>query len=162
MIPQNIFQNERLTYRLNLIAQGAISANDQLFLDKTGYRIREHRVLRLIDDQPGITFAKISKITGFEKSLSSRIIQLLLSKGLIERKNSEEDARVFMLYTTAEGKALRLRGRELSNRLEVILTDPLSTQELRFLNEILERLGSWVTSRDYQLELESQREKEID
>ena len=145
------FKNERLTYRLNIVAQQAISANDEIFLKETGCRIRDLRVLRLIDDTPGTTFAEIAKINGFEKSLTSRIIQNLLGAGLIERKNSTQDARVFLLSTTEKGKEIRQVARQLSDRLEVILTDPLSAQELRSLNEILARLGSWVTSEDYSL-----------
>lgn len=147
------FRNERLTYRLNIVAQQAIAANDEIFLRETGCRIRDLRVLRLIDDTPGTTFAEIAKITGFDRSLTSRIIQNLIASGLIERENSSQDARVFLLSTTGKGKEIRQVARRLSDRLEIILTDPLSAQELRAFNEILARLGSWVTSEDYRLAL---------
>lgn len=152
------FRNERLTYKLNIVAQEAIAANDEIFLRETGCRIRELRVLRLIDDAPGTTFAEIAKITGFERSLASRIIQTLIGSGLIERENSSKDARVFLLSTTPKGKEVRRIARQISDRLEVILTDPLSTQELRALNEILARLGSWVTSEDYRMALVDEAE----
>lgn len=149
MQSEKTFRNERLTYKLSIVAQEAILANDAIFLRETGCRIRDLRVLRLIDDQPGTTFAEIAKSTGFERSLTSRIIQGLLASGLIERQNSSEDARVFQLSTTVKGKATRQVARALSDRLEVVLTDPLSVQELRALNDILARLGAWVTSEDY-------------
>lgn len=155
MLADTVFKSERLTYRLNIVAQQAIAANDEIFLKETGCRIRDIRVLRLIDDSPGTTFAEIAKITGFERSLTSRIIQNLLGADLIERENSSQDARVFLLTTTEKGKEIRQVARQLSDRLEVILTDPLSAQELRSLNEILARLGSWVTSEDYRLALTS-------
>jgi DNA-binding MarR family transcriptional regulator len=147
------FKNERLTYKLSIVAQEAITANDEIFLRETGCRIRDLRVLRLIDDAPGTTFAEIARITGFDRSLTSRIIQNLMGAGLIVRENSSEDARVFLLSTTPQGKETRLIARQLSDRLEVILTDPLSTQELRSLNDILARLGNWVTSEDCRLAL---------
>jgi DNA-binding MarR family transcriptional regulator len=153
------FRNERLTYRLELVASQAITANDEIFLRETGCRIRELRVLRLIDDTPGTTFAEIAKITGFERSLTSRILQSLLSMGLIARENSSEDARVFLLSTTPQGAEVRRKARILSDRLELILTDPLSQQELRALNAILERLGAWVTSEDYRTMLVAEAEK---
>lgn len=149
------FKNERLTYKLTIVAEQAIVANDQIFLKATGCRIRDLRVLRLIDDTPGTTFAEIAKITGFERSLTSRIIQNLIGAGLIERANSSHDARVFLLSTTAKGKEIRHLARQVSDQLEVILTDPLSAHELRSLNEILERLGSWVSSEEYQVVLEN-------
>lgn len=147
------FRNERLTYRLELVAQEAITANDEIFLRETGFRIRELRVLRLIDDTPGTTFAEIAKATGLERSLTSRIIRTLLGDGLIVRENSLEDARVFLLTTTPKGQNIRRIARQLSDRLEVILTDPLSDQELATLDGILDRLGSWITSEEYRTAL---------
>ena len=154
------FKNERLTYRLNIVAQEAIQANDEIFLSETGCRIRDLRVLRLIDDQPGTTFAELAKITGFDRSLTSRIIQNLIGAGLIVRENSSEDARVFLLSTTPRGKEVRQAARRLSDRLEVILTDPLSAQEMRAFNEILARLGAWVTSEDYRNALAQETQKD--
>ena len=153
------FRNERLTYRLELVASLAIAANDEIFLHETGCRIRELRVLRLIDDTPGTTFAEIARITGFERSLTSRILQSLLSMGLISRENASHDARVFLLSTTPRGAEVRYKARSLSDRLERILTDPLSQQELRALDSILERLGAWVTSEDYRATLEADAKK---
>lgn len=147
------FRNERLTYRLELVAQEAISANDEIFLRETGFRIRELRVLRLIDDTPGTTFAEIAKATGLERSLTSRIIRTLLGDGLIARENSLEDARVFLLTTTPKGQNIRRIARQLSDRLEVVLTEPLSEQELATLDGILDRLGSWITSEEYRTAL---------
>lgn len=154
------FKNERLTYRLNIVAQEAIQANDEIFLSETGCRVRDLRVLRLIDDHPGTTFAEIAKTTGFDRSLTSRIIQNLIGAGLIERENSSEDARVFLLSTTPKGKEVRQVARRLSDRLEVILTDPLSAQEMRAFNEILARLGAWVTSEDYRNALTQETKKD--
>lgn len=143
------FRNERLTYRLNIIAQQAIAVNDDIFLRETGCRIRELRVLRLIDDSPGTTFAEISRVTGLERSLTSRIIQGLIAVGLVQRENSESDARVFRLTTTAKGRGVRLVGRAVSDRLEAVLTQPLSRDELATLDALLARLAAWVSSEEY-------------
>jgi DNA-binding MarR family transcriptional regulator len=160
MTSPKTFRNERLTYRLNIVAERAIAANDDIFLRETGCRIRELRVLRLIDDNPGTSFAEIAKITGLERSLTSRIIQTLLGAGLIRRENSADDARVFLLHTTDKGQETRRIARRVSDRLEVILTDPLSAQERRDLDAILERLGNWVTSDDYRAAI-AQSEQEF-
>lgn len=144
------FKNDRLTYRLNVIADQAISANEAIFVRETGCNIRELRVLRLIDDSPGTSFAEIARITGFERSLTSRIIQNLIAAELILRENSATDARVFQLSTTEKGREVRQIGRALSDRLEAVLTRPLSEAELETLNQLLWRLGKWVGSAEYQ------------
>lgn len=150
-----IFRNERLTYRLNFLAQQAIAVNDDIFMRETGCRIRELRVLRLIDDSPGTTFAEIARATGLERSLTSRIIQGLIASGLIQRENSETDARIFKLTTTQKGKEVRRIAREVSDRLEAILTQPLARNELDTLNALLARLATWVSSDEYHEALKS-------
>jgi DNA-binding MarR family transcriptional regulator len=149
MSGQKTFRNERLTYKLNIVADQAIAANDQIFLRETGCSIRELRVLRLIDDTPGTSFRDIARVTGFERSLTSRLIQSLIGAGLIERKNAPDDARVFELHTTQKGQEVRRIARGVSDRLEAILTDPLSRAELDTLNALLERLATWVSSDAY-------------
>lgn len=153
MQDRRAFRNERLTYKLSVVAEAAIAANDDIFLRETGFRIRELRVLRLIDDTPGTTFAELARVTGFERSLTSRIIQTLLAAGLVERQNSTEDARVFLLTTTDRGRAVRQVARRVSDRLEITLTAPLSAEELRTLDALLDRLGGWVASEDYKTAL---------
>ena len=128
MSAETIFPNERLTFRLDLIANTAIALNDGVFVKETGLAIREIRVLRLIDDNPGIVFVDIARLTGLEKSQTSRIIQRLVRDGLARRENSRKDARRFRLFTTPTGEALRQRARLLSDRLEAILTRPATDQ----------------------------------
>lgn len=155
MLPEKIFHNERLTYRLSIVSDEAIALNDAIFLRETGCQIRELRLLRLIDDYPGTSFVEIAAVTGLERSLASRLIQRLLKKELIERRNSERDARVYELYTTPKGKEVRALSRKVSDRLEVILTATLSEQELKQFNDVLFRLGQWVQSNEYRDQLEN-------
>lgn len=151
--PIKPFHNDRLTYRLNIVAQEAIAVNDPVFIAETGCNLRELRVLRLICDNDGISFAEIAKMTGLERSLTSRLIQKLLKSGLIARRNSADDARVFHLSATELGHKVRARGRIVSNRLDAILTNPLSAHELEQLNDYLARLATWISAPDYRASL---------
>ncbi|MEZ5872796.1 MAG: MarR family transcriptional regulator [Nitratireductor sp.] len=146
---QKIFLNERLTYRLDVLAEEAIASNDDVFVQVVGCTIREVRVLRIIDDNPGINFQAIVSATRLERSLVSRIIQRLLSSGWIERQNVAGDARKYHLSTTAEGRRARLRARKLADELEEILLSPLSKEQLMELTESLEKLAGWVRSENY-------------
>lgn len=147
---EQVFKNSRLTYRLETLANNAITANDPLFVEKLGCNIRELRVLRLIDDHPGIEFNEIMRITSLDRSLVSRLIRSLLDKALISRVNSTEDARRYGLFTTDTGKACRLVGRDLSNTAEALLWKPLKPNEVTQLKEMLGTLLTWVRSDEYQ------------
>lgn len=150
-----IFKKSRLTYRLETLANNAISANDPLFVEKLGCNIREMRILRLIDDHPGIEFNEIMRVSGLDRSLVSRLIRSLLDKALILRVNSTEDARRYGLFTTASGKTCRQLGRELSDTAEALLVQPLEPTEVEQLKEMLGKLLSWVRSEEYQSGVEA-------
>jgi DNA-binding MarR family transcriptional regulator len=152
-LPDKAFLNDRLTFRLDVLAAEAITANDAMFVEKVGCTIREVRVLRLIDDYPGITFIEICRTTGLERSLVSRIIRRLLALGLVRRDNADEDARRYQLSTTRLGRQRRIEARALSDSLEEVLMRPLSTKEVEQLKSMLDRLALWVRSLEYSEEL---------
>lgn len=147
------FSSKRLTYLLEVIADEAIAGNDAIFLRDLGYSIREIRVLRIVDDNPGITFVEIWEKSGLERSLTSRILQKLIGDGLLTRTSSSSDARKHHLSTTAKGKDLRMRGRVVSDALEALLLAPFPGPDRVALFEQIERLGRWVRSDDYQAAL---------
>lgn len=147
------FAMERLTYRLSLLAQLAIDANDQIFKDSVGLSIREIRVLRLIDDNPGITFVELNEAATLERSLTSRIIQSLLKADLVRRENDAADSRRFRLFCTPAGQIVRVKARTISDRLEEILLRPLDRGEIEALDGRLARLADWVRSPAYRTAL---------
>jgi DNA-binding MarR family transcriptional regulator len=153
-VPDSGFSSKRLTYLLEIIADEAIAGNDAIFLRALGYSIREMRVLRIVDDSPGITFVEIWEKSGLERSLTSRILQKLIGDALLLRASSGTDARKYHLSTTAKGQALRQRGRSLSDSLEALLLNPFPPADQARLFEQIERLGRWVRSDDYRKALE--------
>lgn len=156
-MPNAPLPNRRLTFILDIIAKEAISANDDIFREKLGYTIRDLRVLRIVDDNPDVTFVDICGLTGLERSLVSRILQTLIRDGLLSRTSSVEDARRYHLSTTASGKHLRAEGRKISDELEDVLLEPFAADERDQLFDLLERLGIWVRSEDYHAALKAYR-----
>lgn len=153
-MPNSSFPSKRLTYLLEVIADEAIAGNDAIFLRELGCSIREMRVLRIVDDNPGITFVGIWEKSGLERSLTSRILQKLIGDGLLLRSSSESDARKYHLSTTPKGQQLRRRGRVISDALEGLLLAPFSPDDRARLFDQIERLGTWVRSNDYRRALE--------
>lgn len=153
-MPKSGFPSRRLTYLLEVIADEAIAGNDAIFLRDLGCSIREIRVLRIVDDNPGITFVEIWEKSGLERSLTSRILQKLISDGLLLRTSSGTDARKYHLSTTPQGQALRQRSRVMSDALEALLLAPFAPADRELLFEQIERLGTWVRSDYYRRALE--------
>lgn len=153
-MPNTGFSSKRLTYLLEIIANEAIAGNDAIFLRELGYSIREIRVLRIVDDNPGVTFVDVWDKSGLERSLTSRILQKLIGDGLLVRTSSGTDARKYHLSASDTGRALRQRGRAVSDALEDLLLDSFSPEDRQRLFEQIERLGQWVRSDDYKRALQ--------
>lgn len=133
-----------LTYRLDVLSTGAIRIANDAYKVSCGLEVRELRVLRLIDDNPGITFSDLTDETRFERSLASRLLNALLREGLVERENSAADARVFHLRTTEAGRERRRLAARIGQKLEAHLLRPLSEVQRAALLETIEHLTEWV------------------
>jgi len=145
-----------LTYRLDVLSTGAIRMANEVYTASCGLEVRELRILRLIDDNPGITFSDLTEETRFERSLASRLLNGLLREGLVDRENSATDARVFHLRTTAIGRERRRLATRIGQKLEAHLLKPLSEAQRAALFETVELLTDWVYgdfARDLDLQL---------
>ena len=133
-----------LTYRLDVLSTGAIRMANEVYEAQCGLTVRDLRILRLVDDNPDITFSDLTEQTRFERSLASRLLQGLIQAGLIERTNSASDARVFHLQTTEAGKERRRLAARVGAKLETHLLKPLNDTQRAQLLELIEMLTEWV------------------
>lgn len=136
--------SQSFTYQLASIAENAVVPAARLFEQRFGLDVHELRVLRLIDDQPGVTFTILSQQTRFERSATSRILSRLVKAGLVERAIDEHDARQFRLRATPSGKALRQRADPLSLEIEALILSALTADEQAQFRKILDKLNLWL------------------
>lgn len=149
-LPDKAFLSKWLVFRLDVLGNEIISGDEAIVKEVTGCTVRQLRVLRLIDDFPGITFIDICGAAGLERSLTSRLIRQLLALGLVKREGAAADARRYELTTTKLGKERRLIADSLVEACEDVLVRPLSRNELEVFNNVLERLALWIRSAEYQ------------
>ena len=133
-----------LTYRLDTLSSSAIEMANQVYVRCCGLNVRELRILRLADDNPGITFSELAAETRFERTLTSRLLSKLIKGGLIRRTIGKEDARQFNLHTTAKGRELCRKATLVAGELEEHLLAPLATAEREALDSYLQKLTEWV------------------
>jgi DNA-binding MarR family transcriptional regulator len=136
---------QSLTYQLASISEDAIRLGAALYKRRFGLDIHALRVLRLIDDEPGITFTTLAERTKFERSATSRILSRLVKHALVRRRIDSKDARQFRLYATPKAKSLRTEADPLSLELEALMLAPLRDDERRQFRAMLTRISNWVT-----------------
>jgi DNA-binding MarR family transcriptional regulator len=134
------------TLQLAAISEDAIVPTDRMFKRRFGLHVHELRVLRLIDDRPGVTFTQLATQTKIERSATSRILSRLIKAGYVRRKIDEADARHFKLTATAKARALRRRADPLTDEIEDLFLSVLSANQRRQLWSILGALTDWLNT----------------
>ncbi len=135
---------QSLTYTFATIAEDAIKTGTRLFEQRVGLDVYHVRILRLIDDQPGITFTQLANRTRLERSATSRSLQRLIKAGLVERTNNADDARQFHLTATAKGRSLRRKSDPLTNEMESLMLQSLNDCEREAFLASLDKIAYWV------------------
>ncbi len=149
---QDRTSTERLTNYLETLALTTIGKADDIVIELTGLSIRTLRILRIIDDNPGINFKKIVARTSLNPALISRIVKDLRQKGFVDRVANDEDSRKYELATTPLGQQKRTQVRIVSDKLDSVLLSPLSSNEVSNLFESLIKLSEWTSSEQYEVE----------
>jgi DNA-binding MarR family transcriptional regulator len=120
-------------------------------LDELGLYRGQHRVLRALWRQDGLTHTELGRHAHVRPSTISTTLQRMEKAGLVERKHDAEDQRVSRVYLTKAGRALQGSVEQAWRRLEDEMFDGLSLEERvllrRFLLEMRENLMR-VTQRE--------------
>jgi DNA-binding MarR family transcriptional regulator len=133
-----------LTYRMDTLSSSAIDMANEVYVRCCGLNVRELRILRLTDDNPGITFSDLAAETRFERSLTSRLLSKLIKDGLIRRTIGKKDARQFNLHTTAKGREMCGKATQIAGAVEEHFLTPLTAAEREALDSCIQKLTEWV------------------
>lgn len=109
-------------------------------LKPTKLSLQQFNVLSILHGQPELT-ATVNLIT--ERLIdrmpnTSRLLNKLMDKGLIEKEKNTNDQRVVYIKLTTEGAILKQQARSIINSVLVNLED----KEADILNELLEKVRS--------------------
>ncbi|MBC8988043.1 MarR family transcriptional regulator [Pedobacter sp. N36a] len=109
-------------------------------LKPTNLSLQQFNVLSILYGQPEQT-ATVNLITGRlidRMPNTSRLLNKLMDKGLIEKEKNSNDQRVVYIKLTPEGAVLKQQARTIINRILINLED----KEADILNELLEKVRS--------------------
>ncbi len=93
------------------------------------------RVLAMLKIKDGLSTKELASVTGVRVSSMNEILAKLEAAGLVERRPSESDKRVMLVYLTKAGKAAEVEG-----AIGFDLLAGLSQEELDQLNIILDKM----------------------
>ena len=118
-------------------AQLQVFADFQSCLRGTNLRPAQYGVLVVISVNPGVNQSAVCRLLGFKQANLVALLNELVKRKLVERRQSTHDARSSALHLTLHGEKLLKRARRLQQkdeqRLVRVLGEPGHTQLLQLL-----------------------------
>ena len=129
---------------LNLMHR-ACQRIDDLFIanaGKGGVTPRQFAVMRALATQKDVSQTEISEASGIDRSTLADIVRRLVEKGWVQRKRTKEDARMYAVRLTDNGRdILTLAGnaaRAADNQLLAVLNSSEREQFVALLARLVE------------------------
>jgi MarR family transcriptional regulator, temperature-dependent positive regulator of motility len=117
---------------------------EELFTTETGdgdLTPRQFAILASVAQKPDISQTGLVEQTGVDRSTLADIVRRLVKKGLLQRKRTRRDARMYAVRLTTKGLGALSAARPAASRVDQRLLAPLrADQRSRFieaLNEIV-------------------------
>lgn len=130
-----------LTFRLDQTSALLIERANAVYRERWDLDVRAMRVLRIIRSEPGITPKAVSQLALIEKTLLSKTLAELESRGLIARGAHTADRRSVALRVTSEGTKVATASEKVGSKLESELAAVLTERERETLGQLLAKLA---------------------
>ena len=129
-----------LMRRINVISRCAGIYREKRFKDIDLSACHAPYILAICKN-PGISQDKLARHICINRSNVTRQLSYLETHGYVERRQSEEDKRVLMVYPTDKAYEILPFVKETSREWNSYITEGFSEDELDQLAEMLERLA---------------------
>lgn len=130
-----------LTYKLDLLKSELVRQVNEQYRSALGLSIRDFRILRKINESPGIQLNHLQAETFIEKTVLSKMVSNLVELGLMTRSISPHDARAYELHLTDAGQRLREQADQVGEHFEkTVLFADFTAAEMETLDQLLDKL----------------------
>ncbi len=131
--------------RINIIGRCAMIYRTEQLKD-TGLSGVHHSYILTLCHNPGMSQEQIAKHIYINKSNVTRHLAQLEKNGYIERRQSDTDKRVTLVYPTEKAFEILPKVQELTRGWNRYLTEDFSDEEMEQFNAMLERITEKATT----------------
>lgn len=118
---------------------------------RTDLTPRQYAILASVSRNPDISQTGLVEQTGVDRSTLADIVRRLVKKGLLQRKRTRRDARMYAVRLTQKGQAalnsLKPAAARVDQRLLAVLRNDQRNGFLDALGEIVRSMNSLATQR---------------
>lgn len=102
---------------------------------------KQFAYLKAIDTHPPVTMGDLAERFNLAKPTVTEFVKKFLDAGLIKRKRSSDDQRVYYLYLTELGQTMAKTNQLESAKMTQILQTELNTEEQIILKSLFDKIG---------------------
>ena len=130
--------------QINVIGRCSAMVRNQKLAD-TGLTGWHYSYILTLCRNPGQSQEHLARHIYINKSNVTRHLTQLEKNGYVERRQSEEDKRVMLVYTTEKAYEVLPRVREVVRSWNSFLTEDFTPEEMEQFNSMLERITRKAT-----------------
>ena len=127
---------------IHLLHRASRSA-DRLFMrsmSDLGLTYRDFATLQAVAADDGLSQTGIMATTGFERSSTAELVGRLVRNGLLTRRRSRRDTRLYVVRLTPQGRAVLTRATPRAHEAELRVSELVALPSKEDLFESLSRL----------------------
>ncbi|GGH77646.1 DNA-binding MarR family transcriptional regulator [Filimonas zeae] len=146
-IQQPRFRNEYQKVMVNILySAGWITENQKRFLEPEDITPQQYNIMRILrGSTKPLSTLQIRERMLDKMSDTSRIVDRLLLKGLVDKKVCSTDKRLVDITISEKGLELLERLDARNDELDYMVSSTLSSREAEELNTLLDKMRSAVT-----------------
>jgi DNA-binding MarR family transcriptional regulator len=131
----------RIYHRLVFAAHQIQKSADRRLLAAADITTAQAAVLSVVSRGCEVTQREVARQLGLNESAVTAMTNRLLNMGLLDKKRNEDDARVWHLYLSSDGRAIHTMLAKPFGEINRTLESVLSAAEIEKLADYLGRIG---------------------
>ncbi len=142
--PVNLVSNSttHLLHRAGQLAEDLFARS----IGEIGLTARQFVVLSVVETLDDPSQTALCEISGIDRSTLADIVGRLVARGLLSRRRTRQDARMYAVRITPEGQDILQRALPIANKVDEILVESLSPEQRAqfgaFLQKVVARQGA--------------------
>ncbi len=136
-----------LLHRAGQLAEDLFSRS----IGDLGITARQYVILSIVDGLEDPSQTTLCEISGVDRSTLADIVRRLVSRGLLTRRRTRNDARMYAVRITPEGKRILEKASPIALKVDAAVLKCLTVSERETFNSLLQKVMSQSDAVDEQV-----------
>ena len=117
-------------------------------IGEIGITARQFVVLSVVESLEDPSQTALCEISGIDRSTLADIVRRLVSRGLLSRRRTRQDARMYAVRITPEGNDVLMRALPIARKVDEALVASLSSEQREHFSAYLQKVVSRKSPRE--------------